>query len=42
MIGGLAGAIGSKIIGPRIGRFNADGTSNVIPGHSSALAALGT
>ncbi len=29
------------ILGPRLGRFNADGSSNPIPGHSVPLASLG-
>jgi Amt family ammonium transporter len=41
MVGGVAGAIGSKIIGPRIGRFDSDGNPVDIPGHSSPLAFLG-
>ena len=34
----LAGAI---VLGPRFGKYNADGKSNAIPGHNIALAALG-
>ena len=30
------------IIGPRIGRFNADGSSNALPGHNIPLGVLGT
>jgi len=42
MVGGLAGAIACKIIGPRMGRFDAEtGTALPIPGHSSPLATLG-
>jgi len=41
MVGGVAGAIGAKLIGPRIGRYNADGELVEIPGHSSPLAFLG-
>jgi len=29
------------VLGPRIGKFNKDGSGNVIPGHSLTLAALG-
>jgi len=29
------------VLGPRIGRFNRDGSSNTIPGHSIVLAVLG-
>ncbi|WP_255666094.1 ammonium transporter [Haladaptatus sp. DYF46] len=41
-MGGLAGLTAAWIIGPRIGRFEEDGTANVIPGHSVTFAALGT
>jgi len=42
MVGGLAGAIASKIMGPRIGRFDPEsGKPLPIPGHSSPLATLG-
>jgi Amt family ammonium transporter len=34
----LAGAI---VVGPRLGKFNADGTANAIPGHNLTLATLG-
>ena len=35
---GLAGAI---LVGPRIGKYGADGKSKVIPGHNISFAALG-
>ncbi|RME84715.1 MAG: ammonium transporter [Caldilineae bacterium] len=40
-VGGWAGLAGAIVLGPRIGKFNKDGSSNVIPGHSLTLAALG-
>jgi Amt family ammonium transporter len=40
-VGGFAGLAAAMILGPRIGKFNKDGSSNVIPGHSLTLAALG-
>ncbi len=40
-VGGWAGLAGAMVLGPRIGKFNQDGTANVIPGHSLTLAALG-
>jgi Amt family ammonium transporter len=40
-VGGWAALAGAIILGPRIGKFNKDGSSNVIPGHSLTLAALG-
>ncbi len=41
MVGGVASIIGAKMIGARIGKYNADGTVNAIPGHSIPLGALG-
>jgi Amt family ammonium transporter len=40
-VGGWAALAGAIVLGPRIGKFNKDGSSNVIPGHSLTLAALG-
>jgi ammonium transporter, Amt family len=40
-VGGWAALAAAMVLGPRIGKFNRDGTSNVIPGHNLALAALG-
>ncbi len=40
-VGGWAGLAGAMVLGPRIGKFNKDGSANVIPGHSLTLAALG-
>ncbi len=40
-VGGWAGLAGAMVLGARIGKFNKDGSSNVIPGHSLTLAALG-
>ena len=41
MVGGIAALVGAKILGPRIGKYDADGKSNAIPGHSVTLGALG-
>lgn len=41
MVGGVAALVGAKILGPRIGKYNPDGTVNAIPGHSLTLGALG-
>jgi Amt family ammonium transporter len=41
-MGGVAGLTAAWILGPRIDRFNDDGTANVIPGHSLTFAVLGT
>lgn len=39
--GGFAALAAAWVLGPRIGKFNKDGSSNAIPGHSLTLAALG-
>jgi len=39
--GGLASLAGTLVLGPRIGKFNANGKPNAMPGHSIPLAALG-
>jgi Amt family ammonium transporter len=41
-MGGVAGLTAAWILGPRIDRYNADGSVNVIPGHSLTFAVLGT
>jgi Amt family ammonium transporter len=41
-MGGIAGLTAAWVIGPRLGRFNDDGSVNVIPGHSLTFAVLGT
>jgi len=41
-MGGIAGLTAAAILGPRIGRYNEDGSANVIPGHSMTFAVLGT
>ena len=40
--GGWAALIGALIIGPRLGRYGADGRVNVFPGANIPLATLGT
>ncbi len=42
MIGGSIALVGAIVIGPRIGRFNKDGTVNPMPAHNIALGVLGT
>jgi ammonium transporter, Amt family len=41
-MGGVAAFWGAKILGPRIGKFNKDGSPNAIPGHHLPMAILGT
>ena len=41
-LGGIAGLTAAYVLGPRLGRFNEDGSANVIPGHSMTFAVLGT
>lgn len=41
MVGGISALIGAKVLGPRIGKYDADGKPRAIPGHSITLGALG-
>jgi Amt family ammonium transporter len=41
-MGGIAGLTAAYILGPRMDRYNDDGSVNVIPGHSMTFAVLGT
>ncbi|MCE5191580.1 MAG: ammonium transporter [Actinomycetia bacterium] len=41
-IGGFSALAGALVIGPRIGKFKADGTPVAIPGHHIPMAILGT
>lgn len=41
-VGGIAGLAAVWVLGARIGRFNDDGSANVMPGHSMTFAVLGT
>ena len=40
-VGGLTALIGAWMLGPRIGKFDKDGTPRGIPGHSLTIGALG-
>ena len=42
MIGGAIALAGAIVIGPRIGRFNKDGSPNAMPGHNIPMGILGT
>jgi Amt family ammonium transporter len=39
--GALAGLAGALLLGPRLGKFSADGKANAIPGHNMAYTTLG-
>jgi Amt family ammonium transporter len=41
-IGGWTALAGSIVLGPRLGRYNKDGSANPAPGHSIVLAIVGT
>lgn len=40
-VGGWAALMGASILGPRIGKYTADGKVNAIPGHNMSIATLG-
>ncbi len=42
MVGGLTALIAAAMVGPRIGKFNADGTPNLIKGHNTPYVVIGT
>lgn len=41
MVGGMCALTGAMILGPRIGKYDANGKARAIPGHSMTLATLG-
>ncbi len=41
-VGGLAALVGAAMVGPRIGKYNADGTANNIRGHNVPYIVIGT
>jgi Amt family ammonium transporter len=41
-LGGIAGLTAAWVLGPRIDRYDSNGTVNIIPGHSMTFAVLGT
>lgn len=41
-VGGMAALVGAWMVGPRIGKFNANGTPNLIKGHNLPYVAIGT
>ncbi len=40
-VGGFAALAAAIVLGPRIGKYNRDGSANTIPGHNLPLAAIG-
>jgi Amt family ammonium transporter len=42
MTGGVAALAGAIVLGPRLGKFNKDGSPNPIPGHHIPMAVVGT
>ena len=42
MCGGVMALIGAWMLGPRIGKYDPDGSPNMIPGHNIPMAVLGT
>jgi Amt family ammonium transporter len=40
-MGGFAALAAAIVLGPRLGKYNEDGSSNTIPGHSLPLASVG-
>ena len=42
LVGGVAALAGAIVIGPRIGKFNKDGSPNPMPGHHIPMAIVGT
>ena len=41
-VGGFIALAGAAVVGPRIGKFNADGSANAMPGHNLTYVIIGT
>ncbi len=41
-VGGWAGLAAAWVLGPRLGKYNKDGSPNALPGHNLNMAVLGT
>ena len=42
LTGGVLAFVGAALLGPRLGKYNKDGSANAIPGHNIVMAAIGT
>lgn len=42
LTGGVLAFVGAAILGPRIGKYNRDGSANAMPGHNLPMATIGT
>jgi ammonium transporter, Amt family len=42
LTGGVLAFIGAKMLGPRLGKYNKDGSANAIPGHNIPYAVMGS
>lgn len=42
MTGGVTALVGAWLLGPRLGKYNRDGSPNPIPGHNIPMAVVGT
>jgi ammonium transporter, Amt family len=42
LVGGSIALAGALVLGPRMGKFNQDGSANTIPGHNLPMGVLGT
>lgn len=42
LTGGVLAFVGAKILGPRLGKYNKDGSANAIPGHNIPWAVMGS
>jgi Amt family ammonium transporter len=42
MTGGVCALVGAWVLGPRLGKYNKNGTANAIPGHHIPMAVVGT
>lgn len=40
-VGGWAALMGASFLGPRLGKYNADGSANALPAHNMSIATLG-